>query len=98
MAVQLQSIFCLERGRQGDPISAFLFVLSLEILFYLRLKDWQSLTIATFTQYMLIIQPFALQDTISMKDMINTFFPYFYGLKLSLTKSEIAGICVVKGV
>ena len=30
--------------------------------------------------------------------MVNIFFPYFSGLKPNLTKSEIAGIGVLKGV
>ena len=71
---------------QGDSISSVLFILALKILFHLiksnldrsnQIKDWQFLTIATFTQHKLIIQPF-LQDTISTKHLVDTlFFPYF---------------------
>ena len=43
---------------------------------------------------------FFLKDIISVKHMIYTFhfFSYFSGLKPSLTKSEIGGIGVLKGV
>ena len=50
----------------------------------MRLKDLQSLTIATFTLYMLMIQPFFLQDTIFL-----SFFGLFW-IKTKLRKSEIA--------
>ena len=43
---------------------------------------------------------FFLKDIISVKHMVDTFlfFLYFSGLKPNLTKSEIAGIEVLKGV
>ena len=44
---------------------------------------------------------FFLNDIISVKHMVDTFhffFSYFSGLKPYLTKSEIAGIGVLKGV
>ena len=44
---------------------------------------------------------FFLKDIISVKHMIDTFHffsSYFSGLKPNLTKSEIAGIGVLKGV
>ena len=56
--------FLLGRGtRQGDPISAYLFIFALENSFHLikskfeikGLKDLQSMTIATFTLHMLTI-------------------------------------------
>ena len=41
---------------------------------------------------------FFLKDIISVKDIISFhFFSYFSGLKPNLTKSEIAGIGVLKG-
>ena len=55
--------------------------------------------IATFTLHMLTIQPF-LQDTISIKHMVDAFylFSYFSELKPNLKKYEIAGIGALKGV
>ena len=43
---------------------------------------------------------FFLNDIVSAKRMVDTFhyFSYFSGLKPNLTKSEIAGIGVLKGV
>ena len=43
---------------------------------------------------------FFLKDIISVKHMVENFlfFSYFSGLKPNLTKSEIAGIGVLKGV
>ena len=43
---------------------------------------------------------FFLKDIISVKHMVDTFhfFSYFSGLKRNLTKSEITGIGVLKGV
>ena len=43
---------------------------------------------------------FFLKDIISIKHVVDTlhFFPYFSGLKPNLTKCEIAGIGVLKGV
>ena len=40
---------------------------------------------------------FFLKDIIFVKHMVDTFFSYFSGLKPNLTKSEIAGIGVLKG-
>ena len=54
------------------------------------LQDTISITITTIF----------LQDTISIKHMVDAFyfFSYFSGLKPNLTKSEMSGIGVLKGV
>ena len=41
---------------------------------------------------------FFLKNIISVKHMIDAFLSYFWGLKPNLTKSEIAGIRVLKEV
>ena len=98
--------FPLGRGaRQGDPISAFLFVLALEILFIL-IKSKPEIEGMTIFDYNYLYSAYAddttfsLKDIISVKHMVDTFhfFSYFSGLKPNLTKSEIAGIGVLKGV
>ena len=49
------------------------------------------MTTATFTQHMLVIQPFSYK-------ILSYLFSYFSGLKPSLKKSEIGGIGALKGV
>ena len=98
--------FSLGRGaRQGDPISAFLFVLTLEILF-IDLKSKPEIEGMIIFDYNYLCSAYAndttffLKDIISVKHMVENFlfFSYFSGLKPNLTKSEIAGIGVLKGV
>ena len=94
--------FSLGRGaHQGDSISAFLFILALEILFIL-IKSKPEIEEMTIFDYDYLYSAYAddttffLKDIISVKHMVDTFFPYFSGLKPNLTKSEIAGIGVQK--
>ena len=98
--------FSLERGaRQGDPISAFLFVLALEVLFIL-IKSKSEIEGMTIFDYNYLYSAYAddttffLKDIISIKHMVDTFdiFSYFSGLKPNLRKCEIAGVKVLKGV
>ena len=75
--------FLLERDSpQGDAILAFLFLSALENLCFLCADD----------------TTFSLHDTIYTKHMADTFFLYFFGLKLNLTKYEIINIRVLKGI
>ena len=98
--------FLLGRGtRQGDPISAYLFVLALEILFQL-IKSKPEIKGLTIFDHCYLYSAYAddttffLQDIISIKHMVDVFylFSYFSGLKPNLKKSEIAGIGALKGV
>ena len=73
---------------QGDPISAFLFILALEILFFLIKTKPEILGLTIFDYCYLYSAyadgtPFFLKDTISIKNMVDTFhlFSEFSGLK-----------------
>ena len=98
--------FMLGRGaRQGDPISAFLFILALEILFLL-IKTKPEIAGLTIFDHCYLYSAYAddttffLKDTISIKNMVDTFhlFSEFSGLKPNLSKCEITGIGVLKEV
>ena len=98
--------FLLGRGaRQGDPVSAYLFVLALEILFQL-IKSKPEIKGLTIFDHRYLYSAYAddttffLQDNISIKHMVDIFylFSYFSGLKPNFKKSEIAGIGALKGV
>ena len=98
--------FLLGRGaRQGGPISASLFILALEILFHFIRSKPEIKGLAIF-DYCYLYSAYAehttffLQDTISIKHMVEAFylFSYFSGLKRNLKKSEIAGIGALKRV
>ena len=98
--------FKLNRGaREGDPISGYLLILGLEILFLLikenpRIKGLNifdhCFLYSTYADYTI----FFLKDVNSIKEMINSFhiFSRFSGLRQSLSKCEIAGIGVLKRV
>ena len=88
--------FLLGRGgRQGDPISAYLFVLILEILFQL-IKSKPKIKGLTIFDHCYLYSAygddttFFLQVSISIKDMVDVFylFSYFSGLKPNLKKYE----------
>ena len=98
--------FMLGRGaRQGDPISAFLFILALEILFLL-IKTKPEIAGLTIFDHGYLYSAYAddttffLKDTISIKNMVDNFhlFSEFSRLKPNLPKCEITGIGVLKEV
>ena len=75
-------------SRQGDPISAYLFILALEILFHLiRLKPEIKGLVIVDHFYLCSAHvddtTFFWQDNISIKRMVDAFclFSYFSGLK-----------------
>ena len=96
----------LNRGaRQGDTISAYLFILAFEILFLLIKENPHIKGLNIFYHCYLYSayaddSTFFLKDVNSIKEMVNSFhiFSSFPGLKPNLSKCEIAGIGVLKGV
>ena len=100
------SYFKLERGtRQGDPVSACLFIITLEIVFSLinANPDFEGLQLFS---HMFLYSAYA-DDTIfflrnekSATEVIKTVgkFSLFSGLKINNAKCEIAGTGVKKGV
>ena len=77
-------IFFAWRGaRQGDPISAFLFILALEILFIL-IKSKPEIGGMTIFDYNYLYSAYAddttfsLKDIISVKHMVDNFLFFFF--------------------
>ena len=98
--------FKLDTGaRQGDPISAYLFVLVLEIVFNLIKQD-KNIHNLNFFYRTFLYTAYAddvtsyLHDIESVKEVRNVFdaFPIYSDLKSNESKCEIVGIGVVKGV
>ena len=98
--------FLRERGAgQGNPISAYLFVFALEILFQL-IKSKPEIKGLAISDHCYLYSPnaddttFFLQDVFSIKHMVDVFclFSYYAGLKPNFKKPEIAGIGALKGV
>ena len=98
--------FNLERGApQGDPVSAYLFILVLEILFLFIKKHPEIKGIEIFEHCFLYTAygedtTFFLKDAQSIENLVEIFstISLFSGLKPNLTKCEIAGIGALKGV
>ena len=97
------TIFQLENGAQQDPVSIYLFVLSLEILFAIvkNNKDIKSLKVLgnnfSYTVYA-SDTIFFLKNLGSVKKLRNTnsLFSWFSGLKRNLSKCEVGGIGLLK--
>ena len=98
--------FKLERGtRQGDPISAYLFIIALEVVFSL-IKENPDIEGLKFFRHTFLYSAYAddttffLRNEKSATEVIRTFdkFSLFSGLKVNYGKCEIAGIGIKKGV
>ena len=96
--------FPLESGaRQGDPISAYLFVLALELFFILIKTNNDIQGIEIFNHEFLYTAhaddtTFFVKDLNSVKVILSSLdqFYTFSGLRPNLSKCEIAGIGVLK--
>ena len=103
---QSTGYFPLQRGvRQGDPISAYLFIMVIEVFFTMVRKNpnIKGLDILGF-KYLLTSYAddttFFVKDKESALQIFNTFdlFSKYSGLKINKSKCEIAGIGVKNGV
>ena len=100
------SYFSLEKGaRQGDSVSAYLFILCLEVLFLLVKANHKIRGLNIF-QYTYLYTAYADDTTFFLKnknsirqlmETLSTFSQYFC-LKPNYEKCEIAGIRVLKSV
>ena len=98
--------FPLQRGvRQGDPISAYLFIIVLEIFFIMVRKNPRINGIEIFGIKHLLTSyaddtSFFVKNESSVIEIFNCFdlFSKYAGLKINKSKCEIAGIGVKNGV
>ena len=98
--------FKLNRGgRQGDPISAYLFILALEILFLLIKENSRIKGLTIFDHCYLYStyaddKTFFLKDINSIKEMVNSFhiFSRFSGFRPNLSKRVKVTVCGIQWV
>ena len=97
--------FNIEKGaHQGDPISVYLLILALKILFLLIKNDSSIKGIKVFDYVFLYTayvddSTFFLKDLASIKNLLDIFSYYskYSGLKSNFSKCEITGIRSLKG-
>ena len=98
--------FKLLRGaRQGDPIAAYLFIITLEVYFIMLRSNREIKQLNIFNDSFLLSAyaddtTFFVQDLASITLILDIFgvFSIFSGFKLNTSKCEVCGIGVLKGV
>ena len=90
---------------KATPVSASLFIICLEIPFYVNKKQQNLKVIKMFENTFLYTayaddSTFFLKDRNSVKELLNiiNYFSSFMGLKPNLSKWKVAGIGALKGL
>ena len=98
--------FKLEREtRQGDPISAYLFIIALEVFFYL-IKANPDIEVLQFFSHTFLYSAYAddttffLRNEKSATEVMKTFdkFSLFSGLEINNAKGELLTLVSKKGL
>ena len=98
--------FKLNRGaRQGDPIAAYLFIIVLEI-FFIMIRSNKSIKPLRILDFEYLLSAYADDTTFFVSDLdsINAIFAtfdkfsLFSGMKINMSKCELAGIGVKRSV
>ena len=101
-----QQHFQLNRGvRQGDPFSAYLFILMMEVLFTLINKN-EKIQGLDILNYRFLYSTYADDSTFFLRNIDSVIelastlkkFSSFSDLSLNMSNGEIAGIGNLKGV
>ena len=98
--------FNLNRGaRQGDPIAAYLFIIVLEV-FFIMVRSNDSINPLRILDFVFLLSAYADDTTFFVADLDSvgiifaTFdcFSVFSGMKINMSKCELAGIGVKRSV